>query len=447
MKQTIFTIILPVVPGRQHTLRERLFTYDYQGEAPAADPLGFASVETLHYASLFLYDDATDGWSLVFESNIDGEIAPYLNAFVDGAKAKDQGQTLLNLFRNCKGFEQGEIQNLAAYLGAYVNLPSAGYSGCVGRSQRQITLESQIHARAGEVLSNLPADADATTAAKAVWQALEQDPKFKDIAAIPKDTPKAGDLLAAQSPPASEPSGLLAGLVFLGQVLRALGRVLLRAGPGPVLKALLAAVVFLLTGLWNQLRKEPAAAVDEWRPDPAHVRSQRATEDFLPTNHMVSVVHLHTDLSRRLAKWSAFVLLDLLARYEYTKGKLGAIPTIHFAHWAVLNGSRRLLFVSNFDGSWDSYLDDFTLKAASGLTLAWAHGVGFPTSVFMLGGGAAEGPAFIDWARRSMVPTPVWYKAHPHLSIRNINRNSALRQLMVEDGDRVNKGNWLELVQ
>jgi hypothetical protein len=35
------------------------------------------------------------------------------------------------------------------------------------------------------------------------------------------------------------------------------------------------------------------------------------------------------------------------------------------------------MFLSNFDNSWDSYLDDFIEKAHTGLTLAWGSGVGF----------------------------------------------------------------------
>ena len=54
--------------------------------------------------------------------------------------------------------------------------------------------------------------------------------------------------------------------------------------------------------------------------------------------------------------------------------------TVHFAHWAFLNNGSRLLFFSNFDHSWGSYLDDFIEKAHVGLTLAWGSSVGFPTS-------------------------------------------------------------------
>ena len=88
MLQTIFTIILPVRPGHQDALAEHLSTLDYKGQAPQADPLGFTELEMLHYASLFLYDDPVDGWSLVFESNIDGKIPSYIEAFITNAQRR-----------------------------------------------------------------------------------------------------------------------------------------------------------------------------------------------------------------------------------------------------------------------------------------------------------------------------------------------------------------------
>ena len=66
------------------------------------------------------------------------------------------------------------------------------------------------------------------------------------------------------------------------------------------------------------------------------------------------------------------------ARDGDANGYLGSMRTVHFAHWAFLNNSSRLLFFSNFDHSWGSYLDDFIEKAHAGLTLAWGCGVGFP---------------------------------------------------------------------
>ena len=65
--------------------------------------------------------------------------------------------------------------------------------------------------------------------------------------------------------------------------------------------------------------------------------------------------------------------------------------TVHFAHWAFINNGSRLMFFSNFDHSWDSYLDDFIEKAHGGLTLAWGSGVGFPPTRFLVLDGASHG--------------------------------------------------------
>ncbi len=446
MPHTIFTSILPVVPGRQQALREKLVSLDYKGAAPEQDPLGFTSIPCLHYASLFIYQDPQDGWCLVFENNIDGTPADYFEQLLDTAKSRDADE-LLSIFRCCEGFEQGSIGELAAYLLRYLQLPSAAYSGSVGRTRNQILFEAELHSLASNVVDELEPGFDAERAAKAVHQALAEDSRFDKLAEIPPETPQAEDLLRAQSLEGRpfKLSAIQGVGDLLKNIFRAAASAWRESGPGVVLKALGAAFVFILLGIWN-LRKEIAAPADTWRPDLKQLQAQRAFEDFGASNHMVSIVHTYDDASRRWAKWSAFTLLDFLARFRFTHGVLGSIPTIHFAHWSAINNKRRLLFVSNYDGSWDSYLDDFTEKAAPGLTLAWAHGKGMPKSLFMVFGGAAQGPAFIDWARRSMVPTLLWYKAYPHLSIRNINRNSALRQAIARDTQQNNTGNWLELV-
>ena len=56
------------------------------------------------------------------------------------------------------------------------------------------------------------------------------------------------------------------------------------------------------------------------------------------------------------------------------------IPTIHFARWVLIDNNKHMMFFSNFDLSWESYLDDFIEKAHGGLTLAWGSGVGFPAT-------------------------------------------------------------------
>lgn len=412
MAHSVFTIIAPVEQRFVGKLRDVLGAMGYLGEAPASDPLNFVALEMLHYASLFLYDDPDDGWFLVFESNIDNGIESYLKEIIVKAKQGDRGKCLLGIYHCCRGFEGKSLDELAAYWLGYVQRPAAAYVGSSGRTRTQILLERDVYEIADRTLGfGVPLVDEKEMAAK-VRNALAKDGSVAGWETLPT---RCG-LMACGAWASRLGFDLVVALLWL-----------------PILLALIA---------YNAL-KEAIARQDTWRPDSTHVRSLRAKEDFLPTNHMVSVVHLHRDWSRLTAKRAAFAVLNFVALYYYTRGSLGEIPTIQFAHWAFLNRGRRLLFVSNYDGSWDSYLDDFTLKAARGLTLAWAHGTGFPRSRFMYWGGAARGPEFIDWSRRSMVPTLAWYSAYPGLSVSNINRNTRLRKAIAADKNGENKENWL----
>ena len=67
---------------------------------------------------------------------------------------------------------------------------------------------------------------------------------------------------------------------------------------------------------------------------------------------------------RRLALRLAFYLISISAQKVFRPGYLSNINTIHFARWVLMPGSNRLMFFSNYGGSWESYLEDFITKAA-----------------------------------------------------------------------------------
>jgi len=100
------------------------------------------------------------------------------------------------------------------------------------------------------------------------------------------------------------------------------------------------------------------------------------------------------------------------------------------------------MFLSNFDGSWESYLDDFIEKVSHGLTAVWSSCDGFPPARFLIGEGATHGPEFKAWARASMHPTLVWYQAYPTLGVTDIDLNSRVRRGL---GSRPkDEGAWLD---
>jgi hypothetical protein len=71
-------------------------------------------------------------------------------------------------------------------------------------------------------------------------------------------------------------------------------------------------------------------------------------------------------------------IVSYTTRHIYTHGFLARVGTIHFARWTFLDDKHRLLFASNYDGSLESYMDDFINKVAFGLNVVFTNGVGYP---------------------------------------------------------------------
>jgi hypothetical protein len=161
-------------------------------------------------------------------------------------------------------------------------------------------------------------------------------------------------------------------------------------------------------------------------------------------NHMASITIVKPGWLRRLTLWLVLWAVNLLARARSTHGELSGIPSIHFAHWSMIDGGRRLLFLSNFDGSWENYLDDFIDKAHEGLTAVWGNTVGFPRASFLINGGATDGPRFKAVARDGQVVTNVWYSAYRRLTVQNIDNSSSLREELFSPLDKKAQANWLQ---
>jgi hypothetical protein len=113
------------------------------------------------------------------------------------------------------------------------------------------------------------------------------------------------------------------------------------------------------------------------RPDAGHVRKLAELEDHDVTNQFSAIGSVKPGLFRRWTVSFLAWLLDYGARHIYNRGYLTRVQTIHFARWVFLDGKQRLLFASNYDGSLESYMDDFINKVGFGLNLAFSNGVGY----------------------------------------------------------------------
>ena len=212
------------------------------------------------------------------------------------------------------------------------------------------------------------------------------------------------------------------------------------------LSAFVIPLLLLAVGLYLSLRaKEQSDWLDDRAPRREVLHEILANENRCAQNHMVSVTTRKPGFTRRLTTRLAFWLIADLAALSFEPGHLGDIGTIHFARWVMLPGGRDFVFLSNYDGSWESYLEDFITKAHNGLTAVWSNTMGFPRTENLFQGGATDGERFKRFARRSMLPTPFWYSAYPTLSTGNIRANAAIRCGLAAAMTNDEAASWLDL--
>jgi hypothetical protein len=164
------------------------------------------------------------------------------------------------------------------------------------------------------------------------------------------------------------------------------------------------------------------------QPDLRHVRKLSILEDHDVTNQFNVFGDVKPGIFRLLTLRFFLLLLDYSARHIYKRGYLTRVRTIHFARWTLMDRNRRLLFASNYDGSLESYMDDFINKVAWGLNLVFSNGVGYPTTKWLIKEGAEQEQKFKSTLRRHQLPSEVWYKAYPGLTAFELARNSRIRE-------------------
>ncbi len=173
-------------------------------------------------------------------------------------------------------------------------------------------------------------------------------------------------------------------------------------------------------------RKEKDDVPDTRAPSATAVGEIMARENRRAQNHLAAVSTMKPGILRRLVLRFVLWSIDVATRY-YRRGTLRGIGTIHFARWILLPKTDKLLFFSNYSGSWESYLEDFILKAHDGLTGVWSNTEGFPPTENLVYGGAKHGDQFKSWGRRQQHPTRFWYSAYPDLTTERVRINAAIR--------------------
>jgi hypothetical protein len=159
-----------------------------------------------------------------------------------------------------------------------------------------------------------------------------------------------------------------------------------------------------------------------------HLAEVDMGEDWQLQNHLVILSELKKGALRIRTLRRVLRAVSLFAKVYANRGDLGGIRTIHFAHFIVLEkmNPKRLLFLSNYDSGFGSYLQEF--NRVLGVTAVWSNCVGFPPAFGLVGDGARDEQRFRQFGRRDQVPTLGWYAAYPELFVADIETATTTRE-------------------
>ncbi|HKP58233.1 MAG TPA: hypothetical protein VJV78_16010 [Polyangiales bacterium] len=335
---------------------------------------------------------------LLLLSDCDGSADDHLEAMVDVA-----GGGLDALFGACEGYPARPARRAerAAFLRNQSISVKANYVHRPGRSVDQIRRESQLRAALQAFLGErgfgeLPA--------------LELRKRIQAFVRSDADCSWAAE---APEPPS---------LRFRAE--RALDFATLPLGAAALGPLLVPALLSLLALVRMQERSDQSEHI---RPAPEHVRALAELEDLAAHNGFTAAGFVKPGWVRQTVLQLVLPLIGWGTRNLFTRDSLAGVKSIHFARWIPLDHGRRVVFASNYDGSLESYNNDFIDLVSWGLNLVFSNGFGYPKTDWLVFGGAQREQEFKDFLRRHQVPTPIWYSAYPELTAVQVERNAALR--------------------
>jgi hypothetical protein len=419
--QSALTIVAEIAPNETDDLRQLLEAMNE--DAPANDVLPFGQLPGTHYARLLILDEATDSTgamlpaALLFTSDFDGSAFRYLRRLVHS-----MGPGLDRIYSHCKDYPHARAispEARLAYLRAHRTGADALYVNTIGRTVTQIRQEARLRDAIESFL-------DARTNS---WTGRAPLDVRAEIQQFVRDE---GTLDWALSPPRP-----LSPLYRLSNAVHLL--VL------PLILCILLPVLVVTLPIWVVLIRirEASDAAPHIKPDPAHVAQLAAAEDVTPQNQFSAVGLFKPGRLRGLTARAVLLLVNYGIRHFFDRGNLAGVKTIHFARWVPLNGRRRMIFASNYDGSLESYMDDFIDKLAWGLNAVFSNGIGYPKTRWLLFGGAKDEQAFKDYLRVHQIRTDVWYAAYAGLTAVNIDNNAQIRAGLSGEMSPAEAETWL----
>jgi len=422
-------VVAPLDVKRTDELRSLLATINrVPGMAnPDNEIIPFGRLPDLHFARIVVLedqtlDDITTAYGLprrnyplylAFLADFDGDVDRFRNQMISIAS-----KGLEQIFSFCTDFKPG--MDIARWMKQHEHRPSTMYINWVGRTMQQIREENALR----QVVQTF---------------VFNSGPKFQTSA--PEEIRRAIKGFVASQPLKLTPIGKmslswriknLAHLIFVPIILLFLTPLI---------------VLYLPFFAFQLRRREKSDMEIAPRPTAEYVNKLARIEDYDVTNQFTAMGSLKPGLFRRWLLIYLLWLIEYTTRHVYTRGHLARVPSIHFARWVFIDNKQRLVFCSNYDGSLESYMDDFINKVAFGLNVVFSNGIGYPTTNWLFFQGAKDEQKFKYFIRRHELPTEVWYDGHTGLTNFDLKRNTLIRSgLEQQSMTNAEAKQWLQLL-
>jgi hypothetical protein len=386
--------------------------------------LPFGELTGVHFARLFVLPGAPDPVggripdSLVYMCDVDAPLRRHLSqlAALPG---------LDGVFGRCVGYPVGDPSRREEWLRDQLVESAAAYVHTVGRSLDQVQGEARLRERLEDFI-------DASQASGAIGPDARASAVHRRIRAHVQST----EDLRWAARPAGRP-----GLFFRARELAhqvAVPVVLLLAAPVLIPSAVVWVLLLRLRERTDMAESGPV--------DLDHVRAVEAFEERAAQNPFTGFGFVKPGRLRGGAMRAGLFLLDYANRHLFARNTLAGVRTIHFARWVPVDDGRRLLFATSYNGSLESYQDDFIERLWWGINPVFSNGAGFPSTRWLFFDGCKDEPTFKDYERRHLLPTTVYYSAYDTLTARNIDTNSEIRAGLARDLDDRDAATWLALL-
>jgi hypothetical protein len=421
------TVLVPIRQGEEEALRAilRPIGDDIRGrrlDVSAAHPrIEFLRSRRIHFARFAILADRDRGPArkrLLYSANYDGELESHLAELVAITSDMDA------IWGHCEGY--AGAADFAAFIRCHALEPDAFYIAFRDESADSIRDTAVLRRHVQTIVDTTPAgallatlgDFSSTSGSRPAGMRLAFERATQSIAEV-------FERLIRVLPLVADVWNAVTRLGFMN-VVRGAQQIVASLNRYPLFRTMnrltknrmtLQRSPYSSVSLDNCAVPVPLGPGDDVTSDPDRNTPPAFREDVVTQNQLTLVTVVRSGQANRAR--AVMAAIDSYSKRLAPPGSLIGVSTIHFVKWLVIDHGQRLMMVSDYDGSWESYIDEFAEMILSGLDAIWETSLGYPPD------GARDLPAFKRFLRTHQAPSEVFFSAYPEQTVLNIANDRA----------------------